>query len=70
MATNDNGHIRGRDRGGTAIIADSGSQAEVLVFPPGQLVRRGVEFDYQGTIWVVTGERRDSGVLVAEPVTH
>jgi len=70
MASNDNDHITGRGRGGTVVIADSGSEAEVLVFPPGQLVRCGVEFDYRGTTWVVAAERRDSGVLVAEPVAH
>lgn len=70
MANNGNDHIAGRDRGGTAVIADSGSEAEVLVFPPGQPVRCGVEFDYRDMTWVVTRARRDSGVLVAEPVAH
>jgi hypothetical protein len=69
-AINGNDDIPGRGRRGTVVIADSGFEAEVLVFPPGQLVRCGAEFDYRGMTWMVTAERRDSGVLVAEPVAH
>jgi len=54
----------------TVVIADSGVSAEVLVFPAGEPVATGAEFDYRGTTWVITGARRDSGVLVAEPTTH
>lgn len=54
----------------TVVIADSGTQAEVLVFPPGEAVRQGLQFRHRGTTWVITGRRRDSGVLVAEPSAH
>jgi hypothetical protein len=54
----------------TVVIADSGADAEVLVFPPEEPVTKGAEFHYRGTTWVVTGSRRDSGVLVAEPTAH
>ena len=59
-------------RGGrpTVVIADFGSEAEVLVFPPGEAVERGVQFRYRGTTWIITGTRRDSGLFVAEPFTH
>jgi hypothetical protein len=57
----------GRER---FVIADSGVSAEVLVFPPGEIVESGVEFHYGGTTWIITGVRRDSGVPVAEPSTH
>jgi hypothetical protein len=70
MASSSSDHVTGRDRGGTVVIADSGFEAEVLVFPAEQPVRRGVKFDYRGTTWVVTEERRDSGILVAERVAH
>jgi hypothetical protein len=70
LASDDSDRITGCDRRGTVIIADSGAEAEVLVFPPGQQVGRGVEFDYRGATWVITGVRRDSGVFVAEPAAH
>ena len=70
MASDDTGEITGYDRRGIVVIADSGAEAEVLVFPPEQVVRNGVEFDYRGTTWVITGACRDSGVLVAEPACH
>ena len=70
LASDDGEGITSCDRRGTVVIADSGAEAEVLVFPPEQVVRCGVEFDYRGTTWVITGSRRDSGVLVAEPVCH
>jgi len=54
----------------TVVIADSGASAEVLVFPPDEPVERGAEFSYRGTTWVITGARRDSGILVAEPAAH
>ena len=54
----------------TVVIADSGASAEVLVFAPGETVKRGVEFSHRGTMWVVTSARRDSGILVAEPAAH
>ena len=59
-----------RDGRSTLVIADSGASAEVLVFPPGDSVARGDQFRYRGAVWVVTGIRRDSGLLVAEPTTH
>jgi len=52
------------------VIADSGSAAEVLVFSPDEQIAQGGEFHYRGTTWVVSGVRRDSGILVAEPAAH
>jgi hypothetical protein len=52
------------------VIADSGNDAEVVVFPADEHVASGAEFRYRGTIWVITRACRDSGVLVAEPVSH
>jgi hypothetical protein len=54
----------------TVVIVDSGTTAEVLVFSPDEPIARGGEFNYRGTTWVITGARRDSGILVAEPTTH
>lgn len=54
----------------TVVIADSGADAEVVVFPADEMATTGAEFHYRGTIWVITGTRRDSRVLVAEPVSH
>lgn len=59
-----------RDGRETVVIADSGAEAEVLVFHSGTAIRQGFEFRHRGTRWVVTGRRRDSGVLVAEPSAH
>jgi hypothetical protein len=52
------------------VIADWGGTAELIVLPAGQPVRRGTEFSHHGSRWVVTGEHRDSRILVAEPVHH
>jgi hypothetical protein len=52
------------------VIADAGATAEVLVFARDEPVARGSEFSYRGTTWIVTGARRDSGILVAEPAAH
>jgi hypothetical protein len=52
------------------VIADAGAEAEVLVFPPGEPIGRGTEFQFRGVTWVITGRRRDSRVLVAEPAAH
>ncbi len=54
----------------TVVIADSGATAEVLVFSPDEPIAKGGEFQYRGTTWIVTGPRRDSGILVAEPSPH
>jgi hypothetical protein len=54
----------------TVVIADAGATAEVLVFSPDEPIARGAEFHYRGTMWVITGARRDSGILVAEPAAH
>ena len=54
----------------TVVIADSGAKAEVLVFSSDEPIARGGEFQYRGTTWIVTGTRRDSGILVAEPAAH
>jgi hypothetical protein len=59
-----------RNRRPTVVIADSGADAEVLVFSPGEAVARGTRFQYRGITWVITGRRRDSRVLVAEPTYH
>jgi hypothetical protein len=69
-ASEDGEEYVGCERRGTVVIVDAGADAELLVFPPEQSVGRGVEFDYRGTTWVITGAHRDSGVLVAEPVLH
>jgi len=50
------------------VIADSGTTAELLVFPAAERLGRGSKFRYRETLWLVTGHRRDSGILVAEPV--
>jgi len=52
------------------VIADWGPTAELLVFPAGEPVGRGAEFQYRRTIWIITGHRRDSRVLVAKPISH
>ena len=49
------------------VIADSGTTAELLVFPHTDRLARGSQFRYREILWVVTGHRRDSGILVAEP---
>jgi hypothetical protein len=54
----------------TVVIADSGSKAEVLVFSSDEPIVKGAKFHYRGTTWEITGARRDSGVLVAEPAAH
>ena len=54
----------------TVVIADSGTEAEVLIFAAGEAVAAGSEFRHRGTRWIVTGARRDSGVMVAEPKLH
>lgn len=58
------------ERGGRShlVIADSGTTAELLVFPAAERLGRGSKFRYRETLWLVTGHRRDSGILVAEPV--
>ena len=60
-----NGEAGGRS---TLVIADSGTTAELLVFPSADRLARGSKFRYRETLWVVTGHRRDSGILVAEPI--
>jgi hypothetical protein len=52
------------------VVADWGSTAELIVMPFEGPVCRGTEFSHRGTRWVITGERRDSRVLVAEPTSH
>lgn len=52
------------------VIADWGPTAELLIFPAGEPVGRGAEFHYRGSVWIITGRRRDSRILVAEPVSH
>jgi hypothetical protein len=52
------------------VIVDWGPSAELLVFPPEEPVVRGAQFQYRGTLWVITSQRRDSRLLVAEPLSH
>ena len=59
-----------REGRATVVIADSGAMAEVLVFSPDEQLAKGGEFQYRGTTWIITGARRDSGILVAEPSAH
>lgn len=59
-----------REGRATVVIADSGTMAEVLVFSPEEQIAKGGEFHYRGTTWIITGTRRDSGILVAEPAAH
>ncbi len=59
-----------RARPANLVIADWGPTAELLVFPADEPVGLGAEFQYSGSIWVISGSRRDSRIMVAEPVTH
>ena len=59
-----------RPRRANLVIADWGPTAELLVFPAGEPVGRGAEFQYRGAIWVITECRRDSRIMVAEPISH
>ena len=68
--TRDDRERPGRRGRATVVIADSGAEAELLVFPAEEQVDKGAEFHYRGTVWVITGSRRDSGVLFAEPAAH
>lgn len=52
------------------VIADWGPTAEIVIFPADEPVSQGAQFQFRGTIWIVTGHRRDSRMLVAEPVSH
>ena len=71
LAANDGSDWRAAREGRvTVVIADSGATAEVLVFSPDEQIAKGGEFQYRGTTWIVTGARRDSGILVAEPSAH
>jgi len=64
----------GADRSGeksgrsNLVIADSGTTAELLVFPTTERLERGSQFRYREIVWEVTGHSRDSGILVAEPL--
>jgi hypothetical protein len=59
-------------RGGrtSVVIADSGTSASVVVFPSSVNVAPGARFRYGDGLWMVTGERRDSGIFVARPIGH
>lgn len=54
----------------TVVIVDAGATAEVLLFSPDEQIAEGGTFRHRGTTWVITGARRDSGILVAEPTAH
>jgi hypothetical protein len=63
--------IPGRlSRHANLVIADWGPTAELLIFPADEPVERGARFQYRGTLWVITGRRRDSRVTVAQPISH
>ena len=49
------------------VIADSGTTAELLVFPGSVRLGQGSQFHFREIVLVVTGHGRDSGILVAEP---
>lgn len=59
-----------RERRFKVVIADSGDAAEVLVFPADEPIAKGGVFHHRGATWIITGSRRDSGILVAEPTAH
>jgi hypothetical protein len=59
-----------RGRRTSVVIADSGNSASVVAFPSSVIVAPGAQFRYGDGRWVVTGERRDSGVFVARPIGH
>jgi hypothetical protein len=52
------------------VIADTGSSAELLLFSADDSIGPGSLFRYHGGTWMVVSGRRDSGVLVAEPVEN
>lgn len=59
-----------RARRADLVIADWGPTAELLIFPAAEPVGRGAQFQYRGTIWVISGCQRDSRIMVAEPISH
>jgi hypothetical protein len=56
-------------RRSTVVIADAGTSAELLLFSTDKRIRPGATFRHRGATWLVTERRRDSGILVAEPIT-
>ena len=68
--TNDAAGRRRRGDHRRLVIADWGGTAELIVLPVGARVSRGAEFSHRGSRWVITGEHRDSRILVAEPIRH
>ena len=70
ISANEHNPYATRARRTNLVIADWGATAELLIFPADEPVGPGVEFQYGESIWVITGSRRDSRILVAEPVTH
>jgi hypothetical protein len=62
--------LAGHGRRANLVIADWGRAAELLVFPSDEPVAMGAEFHYRGSLWVITGSRRDSQIMVAEPISH
>ncbi len=59
-----------RGRRSNLVIADSGTTAEILVVPATERLALGSQFRFREIVWVVTGHRRDSGILVAEPISQ
>ena len=59
--------LQRQNAGSSMIVLDSGDSAKLVVVSCDEGVGRGSRFRYRGRWWVVTGDRRDSGVAVAEP---
>jgi len=51
------------------VVIDSGNSADVVVFSEAKMLERGSHFSHRGATWVITGRKRDSGILVAEPAS-
>jgi hypothetical protein len=62
--------LAGHGRRANLVIADWGRAAELLVFPAEEPVGVGAAFRYRGSIWVISGFRKDSNIMVAEPTSH
>jgi len=54
----------------TIVIADAGSRAEVVLLDATQPLHAGSCFDHAGRQWIIRGQRHQSRVLVAEPLSR
>lgn len=68
-AAGSQGEFNGEGRS-FVVIADSGTSARVVVFPPSADIAPGARFRHGEHLWMVTGKRRDSGIFVATPIGH